>query len=148
VNPLRAAALALLLVHAGAGAGCVTPSQHRVDSLNRSAREFNDGLRWGRDDQVLSCLGPEDAKALRARRADLGDDLVIADQEVKSIEVGPNADKATVVAEFSWFNQRRNVVEKSTIQETWTWSENHWLVTEQRRIAGAHFPLVPEHAAH
>jgi hypothetical protein len=96
----------------------------------------------------MSCLGTDDARALRARRADVGDDLVIADQEVKSIQAAPEADSATVVAEFTWFNQRRNVVQKSTIEETWTWKENHWLVTEQRRIAGAHFPLVPEHVAH
>ncbi len=153
--PHRAVAPALLVVVAlagalalGAGAACMTPSQNRVDSLNRTAREFNDGLRWGRDDQVVGCLSADDARALRARRADLGDDLVIADQEVKSIQVGPNADKATVVAEFSWFSQRRNVVQKTTVEETWTWRENHWLVTEQRRIAGAHFPLVPERAVH
>jgi len=123
----------------------MTPSQHRVDSLNRTAREFNDGLRWGRDDQVMSCLGPDDARALRTRRADLGDDLVIADHEVKSIQIAPGAEAATVVAEFSWFNQRRNIVQKTTVEQTWTWSENHWTVTDQRRIAGDRFPLVPEH---
>ena len=142
--PLRVLALTLLAV--GGAAACITPSQRRVDSLNKTAREFNDGLRWGREDQVMSCLSPEEGRALRARRADLGDELVIADHEVKSIQVAPGADTATVVAEFSWFTQHRNVVEKTTLEETWTWSENHWTVTDQRRIGGDRFPLVPEHA--
>jgi hypothetical protein len=144
VIPPRVFALALLA--AAAAAACITPSQRRVDSLSKTAREFNDGLRWGRDDQVVSCLSPEEARALRARRADLGDELVIADHEVKSIQIAPGADSATVVAEFSWFTQHRNVVERTTLEETWTWAENHWTVTEQRRIGGERFPLLPEHA--
>jgi hypothetical protein len=127
--------------------GCIPPSQRRADSLTKVAREFNDGLRWGRDDQVMVCLSPDDARALRAHRADLGDDLVIADHEVKSIQLAPDAETATVVAEFSWFSQRRNVVKKSTVEETWTWSGNHWLVTDQRRVSGDRFPLVPERAS-
>jgi hypothetical protein len=141
VSPLPLVALALL------AAACMAPSQRRAESLTKVAREFNDGLRWGRDEQVLACLSADDARALRARKADLGDDLVIADHEVKSIQIAPDAETATVVAEFSWFNQRRNIVQKSTVEETWTWSVNHWLVTDQRRIAGARFPLVPEREA-
>jgi hypothetical protein len=148
VIPLRVIAIPLLALalpaFLGLGAACMTPSQRRADSLAKVAREYNDGLRWGRDEAVLACLSAEDARALRARRADLGDDLVIADHEVKSIQIAPDADTATVVAEFSWFNQRRNIVQKSTIEQTWTWSVNHWLVTEQRRIGGDRFPLVPE----
>ena len=125
----------------------MTPSQHRAESLSKVAREFNDGLRWGRDDQVLACLSSDDARALRARKADLGDELVIADHEVKSIQIAPGAETATVVAEFSWFTQHRNVVQKSTVEQKWTWSVNRWMVTEQRRIAGDRFPLVPEREA-
>ena len=137
----------VVLVLCGLAAGCVAPSQNRAESLNRVAREFNDGLRWGRDDQVLACLSSDDARALRARKADLGDELVIADHEVKSIQIAPGAETATVVAEFSWFTQHRNVVQKSTVEQKWTWSVNRWMVTEQRRIAGDRFPLVPEREA-
>jgi hypothetical protein len=62
-----------------------------------------------------------------------------------SIMTVPGAEKATVVAEFSWFNQRRGVVQKSRIEEKWEWLENRWIVTSQRRISGDRFPLVPEH---
>lgn len=148
MSPLRVIALALLAFF-GLGPACMaTPSQRRVESLTKVAREYNDGLRWGRDEPVLACLSAQDARALRARRADLGDDLVIADHDVKSIQIAPDAETASVVAEFSWFSQRRNIVQKTTVEETWTWSVNHWLVTEQRRISGDRFPLVPEREAH
>jgi hypothetical protein len=129
------------------GASCVAPSQRREESLIKVAREFNDGIRWGRDDQVLRCLPPGEGQLLQARRADLGEDFVVADHEVKSIQVAPGSEKATVIAEFTWFNQRRAVVQKSTVEEKWEWVEGRWVVTSQRRIAGERFPLVPERVA-
>ncbi len=123
----------------------MTPGQRREESLQRVAHEFNDGVRWGRDDQVLRCLPPDEARLMRARRADLGDDFVVADHEVTSIMVAAGADKATVIAEFSWFNQRQGVVKKSTIEQKWEFLDAHWVVTSQRRVSGEHFPLVPEH---
>ena len=126
-------------------AACVGTSQRREDSLMKIAREFNDGLRWGRDEDVLRCLTPTEAHYLQARRADLGEDFVMADHEVKSIQIVPGVEKATVIAEFTWFSQRRSVVQKSTVEETWEWLNDRWMVTAQARIAGARFPLVPEH---
>jgi hypothetical protein len=125
----------------------VAPSQRREESLIKIAREFNDGIRWGRDDQVLRCLSPGEAQLLQARRADLGEDFVVADHEVKSIQVVPGSEKATVIAEFTWFNQRRAVVQKSTVEEKWEWVEGRWMVASQRRISGDRFPLVPERVA-
>jgi hypothetical protein len=124
---------------------CVAPAERREESLMKIAREFNDGLRWGRDDQVYRCLSPADMHSLQARKADLGEDFVMADHEMKSIQIVPGVEKATVVAEFTWFNQRRAVVKKSTVEQKWEWHDGRWMVTEQTRIAGDRFPLVPEH---
>ena len=123
---------------------CMSPGQRREESLQRLAHEFNDGVRWGREDAVLRCLPPEEARLMRARRADLGEDFVVADHEVTSIMMGAGADKATVIAEFSWFNQRQGVVKKSRIEEKWEFVDAHWVVTSQRRLSGERFPLVPE----
>ena len=51
MTKLLTCALALALC-----ASCVGPAQRREDSLMKIAREFNDGLRWGRDDQVYRYL--------------------------------------------------------------------------------------------
>jgi hypothetical protein len=126
---------------------CALPVQRREDALMRTAREFNDGIRWGRDDSVLDHLTPTEAQGLQGRRAALGDDFVMADQEVKSMKILEGSDKATVVAEFTWFDQRRGVVQKSTVEEHWEWRENVWLVASWRRVGGARFPLVPEPVA-
>jgi hypothetical protein len=141
---VRAGAAGALVALAAAGAGCMPPSQRRADSLTRTAREFNDGLRWGRDQEVFPCLSPADMRSLQARRADLGDNLVIADEEVTSLDVAPGAEKAVVVAEFTWYDQRRNVVKKTVVEQKWEWVDGHWMVTAQHRRHGERFPLLPE----
>jgi len=135
----------MVVVAALLGAACMTPGQRREESLQRLAHEFNDGVRWNREDQVVPCLPPGEARLMRARRADLGDDFVVADHEVTSIMVAAGAEKATVTAVFSWFNQRQGVVKKSTIEQKWEFLDAHWVVTSQRRVSGERFPLVPEH---
>ena len=126
-------------------AACMSPGQRREESLQRLAHEFNDGLRWNREQQVLPCLLPGEARLMQARREDLGEDFVVADHEVTSIMVAAGAEKATVTAVFSWFNQRQGVVKKSTIEQKWEFLDAHWVVTAQRRVSGERFPLVPEH---
>ncbi len=128
-------------------AACMSPGQRREESLQRVAHEFNDGVRWNREDQVLRSLPPNEGRLMRARRADLGDDFVVADHEVTSIMMGAGADRATVTAVFSWFNQRQGVVKKSTIEQKWEFLDAHWVVTSQRRVSGERFPLIPEHVA-
>jgi hypothetical protein len=140
VTNLRLAALATLTLTAA----CMVPSQRREDTLLRTAREFNDGLRWGHDENVLPCLTAVEAQGLQSRRADLGDEFVMADQEVTAIKFLPGNEKATVTADFSWYNLRRAVVKKATIEQTWEWTAGHWMVASQRRVRGDRFPLVPE----
>jgi hypothetical protein len=140
----RALALALALSAATLGASCMLPSQRREDSLLRTAREFNDGLRWGHDENVTPCLSPADAQGLQSRRADLGDDLVMADEEVTAIKILPGSEKATVTADFSWFSQRQAVVKKVTLEQRWQWLYGRWMLVSQKRVRGDRFPLVPE----
>ena len=125
-------------------AGCLAPSQRREASLSKAAREFNDDLRWGRYEHVGPYLSREETHALLLRKADLGDDFTVADNELTMIEFQPGSQKATVVADFTWYNQRRALVMKSTIEQTWEWTEGRWKVTDQRRVRGDRFPLVPE----
>lgn len=141
-----ATAVVLAATVAVSAAGCMgmAPNQRREAGLTKAAREFNDDLRWGRYEHVVPYLSKEESRALLVRKADLGDDFAVADNELTMIEFQPGSQKATVVADFTWYNQRRALVKKSTIEQTWEWTEGRWKVTDQRRVRGDRFPLVPE----
>jgi hypothetical protein len=140
-----ATAFLTLFIGLGLVPGCMmAPAQRREEGLTKAAREFNDDLRWGRYEKVTPYLSKEESRALLVRKADLGDDFAMADNELTLIDFQPGSHKATVVADFTWYNQRRALVMKSTIEQTWEWTDGRWKVTEQHRIRGERFPLVPE----
>ena len=139
----RAHGLCLLLLTALAG-GCLAPSQRREEGLTKAAVEYNNELRWGRYEHMDRFLSKDESAALIVRGRDLGDDFGIAENELALVQIAPGAEKATVVTEVAWYSQRRALLNKSTIEQHWQWSDGRWLLADQRRIHGARFPLVPE----
>ncbi|MEA2700015.1 MAG: hypothetical protein QOI66_4286 [Myxococcales bacterium] len=125
-------------------AGCMFPEQRREEGLTKAAVEFNNELRWGRYEHMGRYLSKEESKALLVRGRDLGEDFSIAENELAQVQFLPGSEKATVVTEVAWYNQRRALLNKSTIEQHWEWTEGRWMLTDQHRIHGARFPLVPE----
>ncbi|HVR64109.1 MAG TPA: hypothetical protein VMU50_19555 [Polyangia bacterium] len=125
-------------------AGCLAPSQRREEGLTKAAVEYNNELRWGRYEHMDRFLSKDESAALVVRGRDLGDDFSIAENELALVQIAPGAEKATVVTEVAWYNQRRALLNKSTIEQHWQWNDGRWMLADQRRIHGSRFPLVPE----
>ena len=126
------------------GSGCLSGAQRRQETLSRASREFAEGLRWGRYDQVASHLSAEEARLFSQRLGYVGPELAMADAEITSINLADDATHATVIADFSWYNQRKALVRAATVQQDWEWHDGRWLCVRQRRLRGDRFPLVPE----
>lgn len=139
--------MALALLVAMAAACVMTPTQRREDTLVREARAFNDDMRWARYEQLGLSLPQEEAALLVSRAAALGDDLVIADYEVTSINFKTGSEKATVVVKFDWYSKRATTLHATTLEQQWEYQGGRWLVARQRRLRGDRFPLITEPAA-
>lgn len=127
-----------------AGGAC-TPAQNRQDVLLRSVHEFNDGLRWRKNERVMRHLSPEEARRFTARAGTFSDDYEMADEEVVSIEPkNEDRTRADVTVNFSWYDRRRALERKAVILEEWAFTDGQWLCEKQRRLQGDGFPLVPE----
>jgi hypothetical protein len=137
----RAAAALLLALLA---ACAVTPTQRREETLVREARMFNDDLRWARYEQLHLSLPPGEADLLASRAAAIGDDLVIGDYEVTSINFATGSEAATVMVKFDWYSKRMGIVHSSTVEQKWELQDGRWIMSKQRRVRGERFPLVPE----
>jgi len=127
------------------GLACMmTPNQQREDTLIREARAFNDDLRWARYDQLSASLPRDEAALFLARANAVGDDLVMADFEVTSINFGPHSDTATVGVSLQWYTRRASILHSTTLEQRWEMRAGRWLMTKQRRVRGDRFPLVLE----
>ena len=140
----RAALLALMVVMVAPAAACVTPRQNRQDSLVRIAHEYNDGLRWGRYQDVTAHLAADEAERFLARTGRLGDDFEMADDEVSSINFKDGGTSADVSVDFTWYNQRRGLVRRTIVAQEWRFGDGRWVCAAQRRVRGDRFPLFPE----
>jgi hypothetical protein len=132
------AAVALLAL------ACMTPTQRREDTLIREARTFNDDMRWARWDQLSGSLPRDEARLFLSRASAVGDDLVLADYEVTSINFAPGSEAATVGVNFQWYDRRLSIVHSTSLEQRWEFRDGRWLVAKQRRVRGDRFPLVAE----
>jgi hypothetical protein len=140
----RAMAATLILGVVALAFGCATPAENRRDGLVKIAREYNDGLRWRRYQDVTPHLAAEEAQAFLTRAGALGDDFQMADQEVSSIRFENDGLRAAVTVQFTWYSQRRALVRNTVIAQDWRYADGRWLCAVQRRVSGDRFPLVPE----
>ena len=124
--------------------GCLSATQRREDDLIRDARMFNDDLRWARWDQMGATM-PADEKRLFMERVDLvGNNLVMCDFEVKSVNFETGSNTATVTAYVEWYMKTDPSVRQVTLVQRWESRNGRWVMVKQRRSHGDRFPLVPE----
>jgi len=129
----------------GVAGGCaVTPAQRREETLVRTARQFNDDLRWSRYEQMTLSMRADDAQLFMGRANAVGEDLVIADYDVTSITFAPGSEKATVIVKLEWYKRQDPIVRSTTLEEKWELRDGIWLMTKQRRTRGDRFALTPE----
>jgi hypothetical protein len=144
VERMRSLCLLGLGVWAALGLGCISPAQNRQDALFRIAHEYNDGLRWGRYDQVTPHLASGEAARFLARTGALGDDFEMADEEVAGIRFADAGMRADITVSFSWYNQRRSLLRQAVVSQDWRYTDGRWICVEQRRVRGDRLPLFPE----
>jgi hypothetical protein len=128
-------------------AACLTPTQRREDDLIRIAREWNDDFRWGRFEIAGQTMPPEERQLFLARRTELGDDLVMADFEVTSVNFLKGSEAATVGVTIGWYMKQEPTLRTTSLVQRWEVRAGHWMMTKQKRVAGDRFPLVPEPTA-
>jgi hypothetical protein len=128
--------------------GCMMgATQQREENLVRTARMFNDDLRWARFEQMTGSMPADEARAFTSRVELVRDELVIADFEVTSINFAQGSEKATVMVKLEWYTKREPTVRNTTIEEKWEFRPGGWMMVKQRRTRGDRFPLTPEPAS-
>lgn len=140
----RAMVATLILGLLALAFSCATPAENRRDALLRISREYNEGLRWRRYQDVTPHLATEEAERFLARTGTLGDDFQMADEEMSSIRFEDDGRRAAVTVQFTWYQQRRALVRTTVVAQDWRFQDGRWVCTAQRRISGDRFPLVPE----
>jgi hypothetical protein len=128
--------------------GCIVGAGYSTrDRVTEAAREYNDGVRWGRYEQAAKHVARDRRDAFVERHKALDEELEIADYELVSIDIDKSDRrqyKVTARVDYTWSLKRRGLVEKTTTQQLWQESDGEWVLAREERLKGSPLSLFDE----
>jgi hypothetical protein len=102
------------------------------EKLQRTAFAFNEGLRWGRDAEVLPRVDPAALAGFQALHAGWGGEVQISGVEILQSVVDKKLDKAVLTVKYTWYRQSEMVVNDTVTLQHWERRKGEWwMVAEQ-----------------
>lgn len=124
-------------------AGCAVLNNSNRDEMLRVVREYNDGIRWGRYDQVTPRLAQDQRRRFLDRLGG-AEELEILDYDISSIDILPN-NKAQVRVQVTWSLRTQGIARRTEVLESWEQRGiSQWQVVKQVRVRGAPLFLFDE----
>jgi hypothetical protein len=142
------AILAILSLIAILYSGCISGFGYsQQDRVTLAAREYNNGVRWGRLEQAAMHLQQKERKHFYDQHKDLEDDLEIADCEMVSLELDKSDKKhprAIARVEYTWSLKTVGLVEKTFTEQKWEELGGDWVMMSETRTKGEPLTLFAE----
>jgi len=130
--------------------GCMVGMGYSArDKVTEAAREYNDGVRWGKYDQAAKHVVADRRKQFVDRHKALDEELEIADYEVAVGEIDKSDRKkykSTARVDYTWTLRSQGLVKKTTTQQFWEERDGEWVVAREERVKGAPLTLFDEPA--
>jgi len=127
--------------------GCVAGAGYSTrDRVTNAAREYNDGVRWGRWEQAAQHVATDSRTHFLDRHKALEDDLEIADYELVAIDIDKSQKKykATARVDYTWTLKRVGLVQKTSTMQRWEERSEGWVMASEERLKGAPLTLFDE----
>jgi hypothetical protein len=128
--------------------GCIAGMGYTArDKVTEAAREYNDGVRWGKYEQAAKHVASDRRKSFVDRHKALDEELEIADYEMVSIDVDKSNRKqykSTARVDYTWTLRSQGLVKKTTTQQFWEERDGEWVVAREERMKGAPLTLFDE----
>jgi hypothetical protein len=131
-------AVAAALVAGAAAVGCGMAEGPR-EKLQHTAFSFNEGLRWGRDADVLPRVDPPALAEFRARHAGWGTDVQVSGVEILQSVVDDKLDKAAITVKYTWYKNSEMVVNDTVTLQHWERRKGEWWMVAEEHQSGTPF---------
>src|SRR5947209_4009822 len=114
--------------------GCMLGDGYTArDRVTVAAREYNDGVRWGRYDRAAAHIAADKRAHFIERHKTLDEELEFADCEVLDLDlVDPKKkDRATAHVEYTWTLKREGLLRKTAVEQAWVERGGQWVVDSE-----------------
>ena len=131
---LLLAAVAVVLF----GGSCAI-QQGRSEKLREAIYYFNEGVRWGRIQDVLSRLDPEGQAHFVEMHRDFGKNLQVTNCEVVDTQMDLEQGKAKIGVKLTWYRLDEMVVKETILTQFWEERDHEWLMVTEEFQSGQAF---------
>jgi hypothetical protein len=115
-----------------------------------AAREYNDGVRWGKFEQAANRVPKDQRKKFFEKHRGLEEELEFADYELTAVDVDKSDKKhvkVTAQVDYTWSLKREGLVQKTSTKQHWEEQNSEWVLVREERFKGAPLTLFEEPTA-
>jgi hypothetical protein len=109
------------------------------EKLKHTAFMFNEGLRWGRYQEVLPRVDPAIRDHFMDLHRDWGTDVRLSSVEPVQYVISEDDTKASVTVQFTWYRIDEMVERVTQTVQYWERRDGEWLLIAEEHVAGDPF---------
>ena len=114
-------------------------AQHSRDKLRETVTRFNEGVRWGRLQDVMPHLYSENAKHFMEMHKEFGKDIQVSEIEIINWIPDPEKKKWDVNVQITWYRLSQMVVHTTLLVQHWEKQGQGWMLIAEEIKSGEPF---------
>lgn len=111
--------------------GCAAAAQGSSEKLKEAVFYLNEGVRWGRLQDVLSYVAPDSQTHYIESHKGVGNEIQISGYDVVSTQIDPETSTAQIGVKLTWYRTDRMEVHDTVVLQRWEERERIWLLVSE-----------------
>ena len=118
---------------------CGAANVKQQDSLKEAVLLFNEGVRWGRLQDVIPRVSPDYSAHFVEMHKAFGKDIQISDYEIVNTTADWKKKQAEVTVQITWYRQTEMEVFTTVLSQRWEESGVDWVMVAESYVSGEPF---------
>ena len=114
-------------------------SQESQDKLRETVVRFNEGVRWGRLQDVMPYVYAENSAHFLEMHKAFGKDIQVSDYEIITVTLDSEKKKADVNVQISWYRLSQMVSYTTILVQHWEKQKQDWIMIAEEFRSGEPF---------
>jgi hypothetical protein len=118
--------------------GCAISEGPR-EKLVQTSFNFNEGLRWGRYNDVMPVVDAGTMESFTKMHKEWGSIIKISNAETLQTVYDEKAKKAQLTIKYTWYRSNEMVVYDTVTLQNWEYIEGRWKMMAEEYVSGEAF---------
>lgn len=129
----------LFLVSALLLCACGATGQSRSEKLKEAIFYFNEGVRWGRLQDVMTRVDPGGQELFLEMHKDFGKLIKVTGYEIVNTAYDTENHKAQVGVKITWYRIDQMEVHETVVSQNWEDRDHTWVLIAEEYMTGTPF---------